>query len=199
MGITNSNPVEAPWGILNLKVRMPAYLLLLVAILSRLLPHAGWLNFTAVGGALLYFGARRSWREMLGPLAALIATDYFLTVYSYRYDFRWQGYVTTWAWYLAVMALGHILLHARTTFVRVGAGVVLGPTSFFVVSNFSVWAAGGMYPPTLAGLATCYAAAIPFYRNDLLSTALVAGLAFGVPVLVRRFSAAGAPVPVTGK
>ena len=45
-----------------------------------------------------------------------------------------------------------------------------------------------MYPRTLGGLMTCYAAAIPFYRNDLISTAVVAGLAFGVPVLVRRMS-----------
>ena len=167
---------------------MPAYLLLAVAVLSRLMPHPDWLNFTAVGGALLYFGARRSWREMLAPLAAFMAADYALTVFTYHYAFRWQAYVTTWAWYLAVMALGHILLHARTNFVRVAAGVVLGPTSFFVLSNYAVWAAGDMYPRSMAGLATCYAAAVPFYRNDLLSTAIVAGLAFGVPVLVRRFS-----------
>ena len=83
---------------------MFAYLLLAVAILTRLLPHAGWFNFTAVGGALLYFGARRPWREMLAPLAALMATDYLLTVYSYHYVFAWQGYVPTWAWYLAAMA-----------------------------------------------------------------------------------------------
>ncbi len=165
---------------------MSAYLLLIAAILSRVVPHPDWLNFTAVGGALLYFGARRSWREILAPLAALMATDYCLTVFSYHYAFQWQAYVTTWAWYLAVMALGWILLHTRTTFLRVGAGVVLGPTSFFLVSNYAVWASGGMYPRTLAGLETCYAAAVPFYRNDLLSTAIVAGLAFGVPVLVRR-------------
>lgn len=165
---------------------MPAYLLLVVAVLSRLMPHPGWFSFTAVGGALLFFGARRSWREMLAPLAALMATDYLLTVFTYHYEFRWQGYVTTWAWYLAAMVLGHILLHARTTFVRVAAAVVLGPTSFFVVSNYAVWAAGGMYPRSLAGLEACFIAAIPFYRNDLASTALVAGLAFGVPVLVRR-------------
>ena len=52
-----------------------------------------------------------------------------------------------------------------------------------------------MYPRTLSGLLACYAAAIPFYRNDLISTAIVAGLAFGVPVLVRRMSHAPA-VPV---
>ncbi len=167
---------------------MPAYLILLVAVLSRLMPHPDWLNFTAVGGALLYFGARRSWREMLAPLAALMVTDYCLTVFSYHYTFVWTAYVTTWAWYVGAMALGHILLHARTTFVRVAAGVVLGPTSFFVLSNYAVWAGGIMYPHTLAGLGTCYLAAIPFYRNDVASTAIVAALAFGVPVLVRRYS-----------
>ena len=171
---------------------MPAYLLLLVAVLSRLLPHPGWVNFTAVGGALLYFGARRPWREMLVPLAALMATDYFLTTYSYHYNFVWQGYVGTWAWYLMAMALGQILLHARTTFVRVAAGALLGPTSFFVVSNYAVWASGWGYPRTLGGLGVCYAAGVPFYRNDLASTAIVVGLAFGLPVLVRRLNAAHA-------
>jgi hypothetical protein len=171
---------------------MPAYLLLIVAVLSRVIPHPDWMNFTAVGGALLYFGARRSWREMLAPLAALMATDYFLTVFSYHYAFRWQGYVTTWVWYLAVMALGQILLRTRTTFLRVAAGVVLGPTSFFVVSNYAVWVGSDMYPHTFSGLMACYVAALPFYRNDLLSTGIVAGLAFGVPVLVRRMSRAHA-------
>ena len=176
---------------------MPAYLFLLIAILGRLAlaatPHPEWFNFTAIGGALLYFGARRSWREMLAPLAALMATDYFLTVYVYHYGFGWQGYIPTWTWYVAAMALGQILLHAKTTFVRVAAGALLGPTSFFLLSNYAVWMSGDMYPKTLAGLSTCFVAALPFYRNDLISTSLVAGLLFGVPVMLRRFS--GEPQP----
>ena len=188
-------------GILKIEVFMPAYLLLLVAVLSRLLPHAGWMNFTAVGGALLYFGARRPWREMLAPLAALMATDYLLTVYSYHYTFAWQLYAATWAWYGMAMALGYILLHARTTFVRVAAAALLGPTSFFVVSNYATWVSGFAYPypHTLSGLGMCLAAGVPFYRNDLASTALVAGLAFGLPVLVRRMSAARTQVALAGK
>jgi hypothetical protein len=180
---------------------MAAYLLLLVAVLSRLLPHAGWFNFTAVGGALLYFGARRSWREMLAPLAALVATDYVLTVYTYHYSFNWQSYLPTWAWYLAAMALGQILLRSRTTVVRVGAGALLGPTSFFLVSNYAAWMSGFAfpYPHTLSGLVACYAAAVPFYRNDLISTTIVTGLAFGLPVLVRRMSAAQTQVALAGK
>jgi hypothetical protein len=178
---------------------MFAYLLLLAAVLTRILPHAGWMNFTAVGGALLYFGARRSWREMLAPLAVLMATDYFLTVFTYHYAFRWEAYLPTWTWYIAAMALGQILLSARTTFVRVAAATLLGPTSFFVISNYAVWAPGGMYPHTLAGLEACYLAAIPFYRNDLASTAIVLGVAFGVPVLVRGLSAARAQTALAGK
>ena len=84
---------------------MPAYLLLVFAVLTRLIPHPDWLNFTAVGGMLLYFGARRSWREMLAPLAALMATDYCLTVFTYHYAFRWQamsppgpGTSRSWCW-----------------------------------------------------------------------------------------------------
>ena len=171
---------------------MPAYLLILAAVLSRVIPHAGWFNFTAVGGALLYFGARRSWREMLAPLAALIATDYFLTVFSYHFSFQADAYLPTWLWYVAAMALGQILLSSKITWLRFGAAVVLGPTSFFAISNPAVWVGSVLYPHTLAGLVTCYAAGLPFYGNDVASTAVVAGLAFGVPVLVRRMSTARA-------
>jgi hypothetical protein len=177
----------------EIEVSMPAYLFLLLAVLSRLAlaatPHPEWFNFTAVGGMLLYFGARRSWREMLAPLAVLMATDFFLTVQVYHYPFQWENYLPTWGWYVAAMVLGHILLHAKTTFVRVTAGALLGPTSFFLLSNYAVWARTTMYPHSLAGLDACFVAALPFYRNDLISTALVAGVAFGVPALVRRFNA----------
>ena len=167
---------------------MSAYLLVLVAVLSRVLPHAPWFNFTAVGGALLYFGARRPLRELLAPFAALIATDCFLTLFIYHYAFHWQFYVLTWTWYAAAIVLGRILLSSRITLPRFAAAVILGPTSFFLMSNFSVWLMGTMYPRTGAGLLACYAAALPFHGldNDLASTAIVAGLAFGVPVLVRR-------------
>jgi hypothetical protein len=177
---------------------MIAYLLLLVAILTRVIPHAGWYNFTAVGGALLYFGARRSWREMLAPLAMLMATDYYLTVYSYHFSFNWGSYLPTWVWYGMAMALGQILLHSKTTRVRAGAGALLGPTSFFVVSNYAVWAMGTMYPRTAGGLGTCFAAGLPFYRNDLISTTVVVAVAFGVPVLVRRMGGLRSAEAVAG-
>ncbi len=169
---------------------MFAYVLVLIGILSRYLvvSHVAWLNFTAVTGSLVYFGARRSWREMIAPLGLLMVSDFCLTTFAYHYAFHWQSYVTTWVWYVMAMVLGQILLHAKTNFTRVAAGAILGPTSFFVVSNFGVWTTFGMYPPTLAGLGACYMAAIPFYRNDLMATSIVLGAAFYVPVLVRRMN-----------
>lgn len=173
---------------------MPAYLLLVAAVLSRLIPHAPWFNFTAVGGSLLFFGARRSWKEMLVPMVALMATDYALTVLVYHYSFVWQSYLVTWLWYAAAMVLGRILLGDKTSFARVASAVILGPTSFFLVSNFAFWVTQTaypqtpMYPQTPAGLAACYTAALPFYGNDLASTVLVAGLAFGLPALLRRMA-----------
>jgi hypothetical protein len=164
---------------------MIAFALILLAVLTRVLPHAGWFNFTAVGGSLLYFGARRPLRQAIWALLPLAATDYYLTVYAYSYPFHIQDYLLTWAWYAAVLVLGAMVLKSKASAGRVITASILAPTSFFAISNFAVWAGSGLYPHTAAGLATSYAAAIPFYRNDLASTLLVTGLAFGVPALVR--------------
>ncbi len=169
---------------------MFAYLLLLAAVLSHLLPHAGWYGFTAVGGSLLYFGARRNWLEMAAPLALLAATDYYLTAHVYGYPFVWQAYVVTWAWYLGAMALGFALLREHATLGRGVAAALLGPTSFFLLSNFAVWlGAETFYPKTVEGLVACYVAGLPFYGRDLVSTALVLVLAFAVPAAVQRWMA----------
>jgi hypothetical protein len=163
---------------------MAAFLLIAVAVLSRIVTHPGWLNFTAVGGALLYFGARRPLRQMWIPLAAFAATDYYLTVFFYSYPFHLSAYLVTWAWYAAVIVLGYFLLAKKTSVSRVGAGVLIAPTSFFLITNFAAWAAmPQLYPRSLSGLELSYMAGLPFYRNDVLSTTIVAGLAFGLPAV----------------
>jgi hypothetical protein len=176
---------------------MAAFLLIALAVLSRVLPHPAWLNFTAVGGALLYFGARRSLREIWAPLVALMATDYYLTVFFYRYPFHVSAYLLTWAWYAGVIVLGRFLLARKTSVARVSAGVLLAPTSFFLITNFAAWAAmPQLYPRSLAGLGLSYVAGLPFYRNDLLSTTIVAGLAFGMPAVAHALSQRHQPASV---
>lgn len=172
---------------------MPAYLLLLAALLIRpgILPHSGWLGFTAIGASLLYFGARRNWKEMLLPVAALAAVDYYLTAHVYGYAFHAQDYLVTWGWYAAAIVLGRILLAHKVSAIRVASAALLGPTSFFLVSNYTVWLGshypGGMYTPSIGGLLACLVVGLPFYGRDVVSTGLVLTLAFGIPVAVRRF------------
>jgi hypothetical protein len=168
---------------------MFAYLLTLFGVLGHAIPHPG-LPFTAVGGSLLYFGARRPLWQAIFPIAALAASDYYLTTHVYSFPFVVQGYLLTWAWYAAVVILGALLLSRHTTVARVASGVALASTSFFVASNYAVWfGQAGMYPHTLAGLMTCYVAGLPFYGYDLVSTAIVAGFAFGIPQLVKQHEA----------
>lgn len=165
---------------------MAAYLVLLLAVLSRILPaafHTTSVNFTAVGGGLLFFGARRSRWHTAAAVLALIATDYYLTVYTYGFAFHASSYLLTWLWYAGVCLMGHQILSGKASALRVAGAVFASSTSFFLLSNFAVWAGSNMYPHNLAGIATCYIAAIPFYANDAISTAVTAGALFGLPVL----------------
>jgi hypothetical protein len=91
-------------------------------------------------------------------------------------------------WYAAVVVLGRIMLSQRITVTRVVGAPVLASTSFFAISNYAVWAGSTMYPHTAAGLGACYVAALPFYRNDLVSTTVITAVAFGIPVLVKRMA-----------
>ena len=164
---------------------MAAYLVLLFAVLSRVLPHAFHttsVGFTAVGGGLLYFGARRTRWQAAFAVLAMAATDFYLTTYVYGFAFHTRAYLVTWGWYAAVCLLGYGMLREKKTVLRLGGAVLASSTSFFILSNFMVWT-GGMYAHTLSGLAACYVAAIPFYANDAMSTAMTAGALFGLPVL----------------
>jgi hypothetical protein len=167
---------------------MLAYLVLLLAAVSRLLPHAlhgVGLNFTAVGGGLLFFGARRS-RWQAGIAAGVMAlTDIYLTCCVYNARFHAADYLITWAWYAGVCLLASGLLR-RITPLRVVAGVLCSATSFFVLSDLAVWVTSSMYPHTAHGLAECFWLALPFYANDLVSTALTATVLFGLPVVAAR-------------
>jgi hypothetical protein len=169
---------------------MIAYLVLVLAALSRLLPHAlhgVGLNFTAVGAGLLFFGARRPRWQVAAAVAVMALTDVYLTRVVYGFPFHLRGYLVTWAWYAAVCLLGSGLLR-KVTVLRVVAGVLASATSFFLLSNLVVWMGSGMYAHSAAGLGACYIAALPFYANDLVSTGLIAGALFGLPVLATKLT-----------
>lgn len=163
---------------------MLAFLFLIFAIAVRFLPHP--LAFTPVAAALLFFGARASRRYMWAPLALLAVSDVILTKFVYAYPFSWDHFVT-WAWYAAILWLG-TNLRQNASVLRVVAAAMASSVSFFLLSNFAVWAAWNMYPKTFDGLMTSYVLGLPFFRQGVQGDLLFTGLFFATPILMRALS-----------
>ena len=165
---------------------MLAVLFVVLAVAVRFLPFVlgytpVW-NFTPVGAALLFFGARQSRKQMWFPLALLALSDIALNRFVYHFPITWETFVST-GWYAVALLIGS-LLKDKVTPLRVVGASLAGSVSFFLVSNFAVWAAYNMYPHTLAGLGACYVAAIPFFRATLGADLIYALAIFAAPVVV---------------
>ena len=171
---------------------MLAYLFVLLAAVVHIRWVALPFSFTPVLAALLYFGARMPRKQMWIPVALLAASDVYLNRVVYGYPFGADQLITI-AWYAAIVLLGAVAIKGWSP-VRIAASTLGGSISFFLISNFSVWLAGTMYPRTLGGLATCYVAGIPFYRPEILSDVLFAAAFFGIGYLVSRERAASTSV-----
>jgi len=87
--------------------------------------------------------------------------------------------IAIYAGYVLLISTG-FLLRSKRSFPAIAGTGLLSASLFFVVSNFGVWAIGDgtLYPHTAAGLRDCYAAAIPFFRNSLVSMAVFLPLLF---------------------
>ena len=92
-------------------------------------------------------------------------------------------------------------LSTNRSFGRVQAGSLLACMTFFLVTNFVVWALGRLaseelallYPPTFSGLMKCYVMGIP-YAKEFISTPLFAALLFS-PLGVAQVSSVPASEP----
>jgi len=165
----------------SIEVIMLPYLFLVLAVAVRFIPHP-W-TFTPVVAALLFFGARGSRRFLWVPLLVMAASDIILTKMVYAYPFVWDHFVT-WMWYAAVLWLG-TRLRANAKPLPVMGAALASSVSFFLVSNFAVWAAYDMYPKTFEGLLTSYTLALPFFRNGLEGDLLFTSVMFATPVVLR--------------
>jgi hypothetical protein len=159
---------------------MLAYLFVLLAVAVRFLPHP--LSFTPVAAALLFFGARGARRQLWIPLVLLAVSDVILTKAVYAYVFSWDHFVT-WAWYAAILWLG-TKLRDKATPLRVIGAALASSVSFFLLSNFAVWAAWHMYPKNFAGLMESYAAGLPFFRRGIEGDLLFTTLMFATPIVI---------------
>ncbi|PYV60439.1 MAG: hypothetical protein DMG97_32065 [Acidobacteria bacterium] len=167
---------------------MLAYLFVVLAVIARFV--AVPVGVTPVTGSLLFFGAYGSRRQLWFPFAMLAASDVVLTKFVYHFAFSWDHFVT-WAWYAAIIWLG-TRLRDNAKPMWVVASALASSVSFFLASNFAVWACWNMYPKNVAGLMASYAAALPFFHRSLAGDLVFTVTMFAVPVVVSKLSARSA-------
>lgn len=156
-------------------------ILILLAAASRLLPHPP--NFAPVAAIGLFAGAmlprRSAW---LVPFVALLLSDLVIGLY-HPMSMLWN-----YLGFAGCLWLGSKVLGQDRGLVRLAGSTLASALVFFALSNFGVWASG-YYPMTSAGLAECYAAAIPFFRNTLSSDVFFVVVLFGGHAVLSRMVA----------
>ena len=139
-------------------------------------PDLAWSGFSPVIAIALFSGFILKQKDIsfLLPLIALFISDvaihilYSANLFPYAgfYDDQFKNYL----FLLAVAAIGWLFKGKK--FRNLFVGGLVGPTVYFLVSNFSVWlnTTEAVYARSINGLVLCYEAGLPFYRNSLIAT-----------------------------
>jgi len=165
------------------------FALTVLSALGRLVPHAP--NVTPVGGSCLFAGSRISgfWAYLL-PLAVMIATDPIVGHAGGAHSGYTLESPVIYAAFMINVWIGRRMLRAISP-MRVGAAAFLCSLQFFLVSNFALWAGSvlrhdSFYSPNLAGLASCYTLALPFWGRTLAGDLFYSAALFGLYELLSR-------------
>ena len=148
-------------------------LVILVAALSRLVPHSP--NFTPIIAMGLFSGFYFRNNKTLGfaiVMGAMLLSDIVIGTYSATLMFFvYFGFAPS-------VLIGIMIPNDNytTSFDNVLWGSLGGSIAFFLISNFGVFITG--YPKDISGLIACYTAAIPFFHNTLSSSLIFSTLMF---------------------
>jgi len=173
-----------------------------VAAAMRVVPHSP--NVTPIAAMALFGGAYLADKKLAFavPLAAMFLSDMVLGFFVY--DLGWFHPVMPFVYGSVALTVGlGLWVREHRSPLRIGAAAVTSSVLFFLITNFGVWLVGshGLYPKTVEGLAACYLAAIPFFRNILVGDAVYTLLLFGGYALLQRYLPAlrEEPVPVMAR
>ena len=152
-------------------------------IAARLLPHAP--DFTPVAASALFAASVLRVRALsvVVPLAGMILADAWLGFYDLRIMAAVYGT-------LALPTCAAWLSGRWRRPVMIVPVLLSSSLSFFLVTNFAVWAFSPMYAANAGGLLKCYIAALPFLQNMLSGNLFWGIVLFGGYWLARNVRAA---------
>ena len=140
------------------------FVIIFFGILSRILPLPP--NFSPVI-AITLFGSlyfKDKNLAFIAPISIILISDLIL------------GFIPNFNTYLPLI---FVYFFSRKINRISILNLFIASLIFFLTSNFGVWLLSNWYPKSFAGLLMCYEAALPFFRNTLLST-LIFGLLFKI-------------------
>ena len=130
---------------------------ILLAGLTRLIDHP--FNFTAIGAMALFGGASFTDRRVaiLLPMLTMLVTDLILGFHDTM--------IYVYPSIVLISVLG-IYISNRRSFGTILVGTLASSFLFFMITNFGVWAAGGLYPMNFSGLMQSYVSGLAFYDHS---------------------------------
>ena len=152
---------------MNIKVVLIISIIFLVS-LTRIFPHPP--NFTPILALAIFGGAYLPNRitAISLPIISMFISDLIIGFHSQIFSI--------YATIILLSILGHLM--KTKNFKNFAITGFTGSLIFFIITNFSVWLGGSLYPLTIDGIIQCYIMAIPFFHNTLISTMLFLTILF---------------------
>lgn len=154
--------------------------LLIFGVMYRLLDYPP--NFTPIAAISLFAGYyfRSKWVFVL-PLSILLISDIFIGFYNF------EIMLAVYLCFAIIPFLG-FLIKGKNKAGKIIFASLTGSILFFVITNFAVWFFGNWYSHDFGGLISCYAMAIPFFRNTLTGDLFFSGVVFGSFALYKVYA-----------
>ncbi len=171
-------------------------LLIVVASLYRIMPGRPY-GFAPQIAMAIFAGAIIKDKKFafLLPLLSMFLSDAL-----YEVLFRngvgnmpgfYDGQITNYVLFTLLTLFGFFIKNFNVG--RIAVAAVAAPTTYFIVSNFLVWAsssplAGLGRPKTFNGLMLCFSDGLPFYSWSVAATFIFSAILFGSYYLLARSS-----------
>ena len=155
------------------------FILIAVTVIVKVIcaPQISLSGFSSVFAVALFAGitTKDKTNAFLLPLVALFLSDVILqglhALNLFPYSGFYSGQIINYALFILITLVGIVFHHYKTA--GIFAAAIIGPTIFFLLSNFIVWKTQGAamgYSNDVNGLMQSYTFGLPFYRNSLIST-----------------------------
>jgi hypothetical protein len=181
---------------LNKQIILALVIMVAMSALYRIMPNRP-MGFAPQIAIALFSGSLFATKKQYSFLLPIVSL--FISDLMYQLLFV-NGYTSIQGFYSGQLE-NYILIAATTIFgfslqdskpAKFITSFLAAPTTYFIVSNFLVWAQGGGYhhPKTMAGLTQTMVDGLPFYPYSLVSTLVFGAVLFGAfRVMVPKFRA----------